>query len=386
MKSRQIPCGTSILVESVSLWARRTCASLAVLFMLAAAASGQDGLAAPERLTVATREVPPFAMRNADGQWIGISIELLREIKADLEAVSGHDIKVEFRELSLEDMLAAVEQSEVDLAAAALTVNYDREKRMDFTHPFHSSGLGIAVGRKELRTWDAVLMAVFSVSFFKLLGALFVALLVSGVAVYFFERRRNPEQFGGGVVKGIGSGIWWAAVTVTTVGYGDKAPKTAAGRMVAFVWMFAGLFIIASFTAAVTSSLTVNRLQSRIAGPSDLPRIRVATVADSTSEDYLRRRHIVAGKHANLMGALLALRNGEVDAAVYDAAILRHEVHQHFSGELHVLPATFERQDYAFALPTESPLRERMSQVVLRKIGSPEWNEVLAGYLGERFE
>ena len=386
MKSRQIPCGMSILVVPVALWARRTCASLAVLFMLAAAASGQDGLAAPERLTVATREVPPFAMRNADGQWIGISIELLREIKADLEAVSGHDIKVEFRELSLEDMLAAVEQSEVDLAAAALTVNYDREKRMDFTHPFHSSGLGIAVGRKELRTWDAVLMAVFSVSFFKLLGALFVALLVSGVAVYFFERRRNPEQFGGGVVKGIGSGIWWAAVTVTTVGYGDKAPKTAAGRMVAFVWMFAGLFIIASFTAAVTSSLTVNRLQSRIAGPSDLPRIRVATVADSTSEDYLRRRHIVAGKHANLMGALLALRNGEVDAAVYDAAILRHEVHQHFSGELHVLPATFERQDYAFALPSESPLRERMSQVVLRKIGSPEWNEVLAGYLGERFE
>ena len=383
---RETPPGNPISAGSLRLLAGQIGATSAVLLFFAASMFGQDSEATPQQLIVATREVPPFAMQDAEQQWVGITMELFREIKAGLEADSGHDIAVEFREMSLEDMLSAVEHGEVDLAAAALTVNYEREKRMDFSHPFHSSGLGIAVGPPEHRTWDAIRQAIFSVNFLSLLGALFVVLLASGVAVYFFERKRNPEQFGGGPVNGISSGIWWAAVTMTTVGYGDKAPKSAAGRAVGCIWMFAGLFIIASFTAAVTSTLTVNRLHSRIAGPSDLPHVRVATVAESTSETYLRRRHIVAQDHADLSGALAALREGEVDAVVYDAPILRYETHQHFSGEIHVLPATFERQDYAFALPSESPLRERMNHVVLRKIGSPEWNDVLVSYFGEEFE
>ena len=47
-----------------------------------------------------------------------------------------------------------------------------------------------------------------------------------------------------------------------------------------------------------------------------------------------------------------------------------------------MLPATFERQDYAFALPSDAPLRERINLILLRKIGSPEWKDVLAGYFG----
>ena len=117
------------------------------------------------KLVVATRHSPPFAMKNEDGQWIGISIELLREIKADLESEAEHETELEFQEMELEKMLDAVERGEVDLAAAALTVNYDREKRMDFTHPFHSSGLGIAVSGGQVRGWDGVMSAIFSLTF-----------------------------------------------------------------------------------------------------------------------------------------------------------------------------------------------------------------------------
>ncbi len=186
--------------------------------------------------------------------------------------------------------------------------------------------------------------------------------------------------------KGIASGIWWAAVTMTTVGYGDKVPQSAGGRTIGCFWMFSGLFIIAIFTAAVTSALTITQLKTRIAGPADLSRVRVAIVTGSTSEKYLGSRHIIAKKHPDVRSALVTLRDGQVDAVVYDAPILRYEAHQHFAGEVHVLPATFERQDYAFALPPDSPLRERINRVLLRKIGSPEWKHVLADYLGERFD
>ncbi len=354
----------------------------ALVCMLPLAASAQEDAIHPKQVVVATREVPPFSMQNDEGQWIGISVDLLREVKADLEREADHEIDLKFKVMELDEMLDAVERGDVDLAAAALTVNYDREKRMDFTHPFHSSGLGIAVSGRRVRGWDRVVSAVFSSTFIKVMAGLLAVLLSSGVAVYFFERKQNPS-FGGGMTKGIASGTWWAAVTMTTVGYGDKVPKSAGGRIIACIWMFSGLFVIASFTAAVTSALTVTQLKSRIAGPADLSRVRVATVSESTSDEYLRSRHIIAAKHPDVRSALSALQADEVDAVVYDATILRHESPQLFPGEIHVLPVTFEPQSYAFALPSNSPLREPINQVLLRTTGSPEWSHVLAAYLGE---
>ena len=165
----------------------------------------------PEQIVVATREVPPFALRNDDGQWEGISIELLREIKADLEAESGHEIQLRFEAYSLDEMLDAVENGNVDIAAAAITVNHEREKRMDFSHSYYSSGLGIAVGSKQRRSgWAGIVEAVLSPTFLRILLGLMAAMLISAIGVYFFERKQEGGDFNKNVVKGIGAGLWWA--------------------------------------------------------------------------------------------------------------------------------------------------------------------------------
>jgi voltage-gated potassium channel len=52
----------------------------------------------------------------------------------------------------------------------------------------------------------------------------------------------------------IGSGLWWAVQTVTTVGYGDHVPATLAGRLVATLVMLAGIGFLTVITAAITSS------------------------------------------------------------------------------------------------------------------------------------
>ena len=368
-------------------WLLRIGCAAAMVSVVATEVAAQESASIPNRIVVATREVPPFAMKNDEGEWIGISIDLLREVKAELQSRVEQETVLEFREMGLEEMLDAVEAREVDLAAAAITVNYEREKRMDFSHPLYSSGLGIAVGAQQRPSgWTGTVQAVFSRIFLRIVVGLFVAMLLSAVAVYLFERRGNREQFGGGAIRGIASGLWWAAVTLTTVGYGDKVPRTLPGRLIGLVWMFAGLFIVAGFTASVTSALTVTQLKSRISGPADLSRVRVATVQGSTAAKYLDSRHIVAKQYPNVRAALAELRDGQYDAVVYDVPILQHEACRHFAGEVFVLPMTFERQNYAFALPSDSPLRERINLIVLRKIGSPEWDDVLAGYLGESFQ
>ena len=338
----------------------------------------------PTNWLLGLAKFPLFQCSMMKTNGVGISIDLLRDIKAELEAKSGHEVELEFKVLQLSEMLDAVESGDIDMAAAAITVNYDREKRMDFTHSFHSSGLGIAVGAKQRRSgWTGIVNAVFSSTFMKIIAGLMLAMLISAVGIYLFERKQNREQFDKGWVKGIAAGLWWAAVTLTTVGYGDKVPKTLGGRLIGLIWMFAGLFIIAGFTAAVTSALTLNQLRSRINGPADLSRVKVASVEGSTSAEYLRSRHILFAKHQDVESALDSLVAGRCDAVVYDEPVIKHLTYQNYAGDAFVLPGTFERQNYAFALPSDSPLREPMNQVILRQTSSPAWEEVLATYFGE---
>jgi hypothetical protein len=51
-----------------------------------------------------------------------------------------------------------------------------------------------------------------------MIGLLLLLSLTAGAIVWLLERRKNPEMFGGGTVRGVGHGIWWAIVTLTTVG------------------------------------------------------------------------------------------------------------------------------------------------------------------------
>ena len=69
----------------------------------------------------------------------------------------------------------------------------------------------------------------------------------------------------------VGSGLWWAVQTVTTVGYGDHVPATDAGRIVAALVMLAGIGFLTVITAAITSSF-VSR--SQLEGQPPTPPIR----------------------------------------------------------------------------------------------------------------
>ena len=52
----------------------------------------------------------------------------------------------------------------------------------------------------------------------------------------------------------VGSGLWWAAQTVTTVGYGDNVPMNLAGRVVAVLVMLLGIGFVTVITASITST------------------------------------------------------------------------------------------------------------------------------------
>lgn len=328
-------------------------------------------------LIIGTKPAPPFSMQDDAGKWRGISIQLWREIAKELK------LKFKFKKQTLKELISEAEAGKLDASVAALTITAKRESRIDFTHPFFTSGLGIAVRSKEKSSaWDSI-TRIFSMGLVKVLLALLVLLSVIGIIIWFFERKRNAEEFGGGVAEGIGNGLWFSAVTMTTVGYGDKAPKTLGGRLVGLVWMFASIIIISSFTATITTTLTVSRLESSIKGPKDLANKKVGTVPSSTSAAFLKREGIAVKYYPTVLASLQGVSKGEVDAAVYDAPIMRYLAKSKLRGKVRVLAATFERQDYGFALPNKSRLREEINRVLLKKITHPSYKNIVKRYLGD---
>jgi voltage-gated potassium channel len=66
----------------------------------------------------------------------------------------------------------------------------------------------------------------------------------------------------------LGSGLWWAVQTVTTVGYGDHVPETDAGRIVAAVVMLLGIGFLTVITASITGAFVArSRREQHLEGP-----------------------------------------------------------------------------------------------------------------------
>ena len=329
-----------------------------------------------KQLIVGTKDAPPFSVKRQDGSWGGVGIDLWREIAKEL------DLEYTFREMDLAAILNGLESGEIDAGVAAITVTAERDSRIDFSHPFYTTGLAIAISSRGGTGWGKTIQQLFTVDFLSAVSALALLLLAVGVLIWVLERRKNTEQFSGGPVNGIGAGFWWSAVTMTTVGYGDKAPRTLLGRILAIVWMFASIIMISSFTAAIASSLTVTRLESSVGGPEDLPYVTVGSIPGSTSAEYLDHEGIAFHPYTTPEQGLLAVARGNIDAMVYDAPILRYYAFREFPGQVQVLPKTFQHQDYAIALRPGSALREPINHVLLREIKTKAWEEMLRSYLG----
>jgi len=347
-----------------------------LLCMAAAEAMPGEDTKHPERLLVGVKEAPPFVIRHADGRWSGISIDLWRAVAEKL------DVDYRFQAFELPELLSAVKRQDVDIAVGALTITEEREESADFTHTFYVSSLGIAVPAASSQGWLSALSQLFSAHFLKVIAGLMLALAAFGGLVWWFERRRNAEQFGATGLSGLGSGLWWAAVTMTTVGYGDKYPRTPGGRVVALFWMFASLVLVSVFTGAIASVLTVRGLSSAVKGPEDLPRVRVASVGNATSGEWLREKYIGFASYSDIEAALTALTDGRADAFVYDMPILRYRAQQDPKSDFSVLPRKFALNHYGFALPQRSPRLESVNRAILAHIQKPEWHDTVYRYTG----
>jgi ABC-type amino acid transport substrate-binding protein len=290
-------------------------------------------------------------------------------------------LDAKFVGMTRRELVDAVANGQARFGIGALAITADRLERIGFSIPFDDTGVAILVPYVPRTSWDVVRDAMLSATFLKLSVGLLVLLVVVGTIFWIAERKGNPD-FGGKRIQGWGTGVWLSIVTMTTVGYGDKAPRTLGGRIVAALWMFISIALISIFTGTVATLLTLQELGPRISGFADLSRARIACVSGSASSELLAERHLRAEPYPDLYAGLQAVATQKADALVYDHALLAAALKQHPDLPLRMLPGTVRPEYYAFGMRIDEPLRDQINEAIARILDSEAWSRLRFQYLG----
>ena len=323
-------------------------------------------------LIIGITQAPPFVMEQ-DGRFSGLSIESWRLVNRKL------NFEYEFREFeNLETLLSAVEKGDVDLSINPITVTDQRMNRMDFSQPYFISYTGIA--RKSGSTFWKYLSNIFSWNFLSAILVLVSVIFIFGFLVWLFERKKNKEEFGSGF-KGVLQGFWWSAVTMTTVGYGDKSPRTFGGRFIGLIWMFMAIIMISTLTAGIASSLTVHNIQDDISSVQDLDRFEVYTVRSSSAQELLEQYGVGSSKVFNADVGLEAVLQGDNHLLVYDKPILSHRIEEKgLEDELVVLENNLKKDYYSYSFPKNSELLDKIDPVLIGTLKTMQWTSLISEY------
>ena len=329
---------------------------------------------ARDTLQIGIHEYPPFVIRDLDGSYRGLSIDLWTGINKELNRP--------FRFVEFSDeigIIRALDYGDIDLSVNPLINTPQRMEKFELTQPFYISNIGVAITSSSQSQFQIFINNFFSGAFLNIVFLLLSILLFFGTLLWLLERRYNKYQFRPGIL-GLLDGLWWAAVTMTTVGYGDKAPKTGAGRAIAIIWMFTAVIIISSFTATIASTLTVNTLEGKIEGLSDLKSVeKIGIVGASESADFLFRNEMEPYETYRTPGkALRALANKDINVLLHDKATLDYLIGTNeLEEKVQLLAVDFDDRYRCFIFPKGHKDFDTINEGLISYILDPEWKEAL---------
>lgn len=326
-------------------------------------------------LMVAVHPQAPYVIEGEDETWDGLSIQLWRQIAENLQ------IRYRLVSMPADAQHQALQRGEIDVILLA-NANTETDKLLDFSHFYHTTKLGVALPQNN--DLSSIVQAFFSRRFWQIVLAISVLLLIVGTLIYFIERGGNEDHFGGkrSVMQGIGSGFWWAGVTMTTIGYGDKAPTTFFGRAVALMWMLIAMAVTSVLTAGIVSAMGGSYTKQLIV-PEDLHEMKVAAVAHSPSAAYLHMKGINFQPYAKVEDALKAVENEAFEVVVSNTPLLKHAIDKYPETTLEIQAQELDPQYYGLGLRKESVLRKPLNQALLQIIKTDQWQEQLKRYVPE---
>ncbi len=328
-------------------------------------------------LQVGVYENAPYVVQDDSGSWDGLAVNLWRMIAAR-EKLDYTLVPVD-QDASMQEL----ESGRIDVLLGQMSVSAERERLIDFSHAFLTEPLAIAVESGRLFPhWTEFLQMLPGHGVYSVILISFGGMLVFAILFWIVERRLTNSHFSGSPLQAIGSALWFSAVTMTTVGYGDKTPLTPVGRFLAFVWMFAGILLVGGFTATVASTVSTARMATAVYGLTDIARFQNGVLAGSAASNQLRNAGVVAERFDHVRDALAAVESGKVHTFVADFVTIRYELNQSRWSKLQA--AVLHDTSSRMAIPVREglPELEAINVGLLETLEDPSWQGVLRRWTG----
>ncbi|XP_010276016.1 PREDICTED: glutamate receptor 3.4-like [Nelumbo nucifera] len=273
------------------------------------------------------------------------------------------------RNPSYAELVEMVTQNKFEAAVGDITIVTNRTKIVDFTQPFSESGLVIVAPVREKRSSAWAFLKPFTVQMWCTTGAFF---LFVGAVVWILEHRMNTEFRGPPRQQLIT--VFWFSFSTMFFAHRENTVSTL-GRLVLILWLFVVLIINSSYTASLTSILTVQQLSSRIEGIDSLISSNepIGYQDGSFARSYMiNELNIPESRLVNLRDqeeyadALLRGPKGGGVAAIVDEFPYVEIFLSHNNCKFKIVGQEFTKSGWGFAFPRDSPLAIDLSTAVLQ--------------------
>ncbi len=319
-------------------------------------------------------------MQTSSGDWTGFSIELWNKVAERLGWTTEFLITDDVR-----GQLAAVAGGRADVAIGAISLTSQRAESFDFSQPTIDAGLQILVPVADTRPTvpglGGYLDLLLSRTMLIWLSAAVVVSILPAHIFWLIERRSTEPVVSKSYLPGIFQSFGWGIGSL--VGRPSATATRTFTKSLAILWGFAGIVFVAFYSANLSATLTVAKLESTINGPADLYGKSVATVADTTAADFLRTMGIDATETRTVEQAYTLLREEGYQAVVFDAPALRYYVAHRGEGVAVLAGPVFQEEDQGFVFSNGSALRKPVNQTLFQIREDGTYNLIKEKWFGD---
>ena len=331
-------------------------------------------------LIVAIQYDQTYTTKDKEGKWAGPMVDLWDLIAQELKQ------PYTFKEMSLNNIMIALQQGTVDVAAIPAFITAEREMRFDFSTPLGEMRHAVVTPYQTKREhpWLAAISIFFSWGTFTVILILLATLLLLGISIWLIERKRNPEDFGRTRRRGIGAGIYWAGSTLASGLCFGIYLKTLPGRILGLMWMILCGLALSAVIASLIHSLGDQLQEMQVIQDDELRYMHLAVKRASVQVAILKE----AGGYYTLYetdeDAMNAVLKGQVDGYLCLEPRAHFYANHEYSGKISVYSTKLKYNLYALAMPKQSPLRRPVNVAVLRLLDDSVWESILDRYGLER--
>ncbi|CAA0833575.1 Glutamate receptor 3.2 [Striga hermonthica] len=269
-----------------------------------------------------------------------------------------------------------------DAVVGDIAIVTERTKIVDFTQPYIESGLVVVTPMRKLDSSAWAFMRPFNPLMWAVTAILF---LVVGVVVWILEHRIN-DDFRGPPKKQLVTMLWFGFSTMFFA-HREKTMSTL-GRMVLIIWLFVVLIITSSYTASLTSILTIQHLSPSIQGIDSLisSNGRVGFQVGSFAETYLADELNIARSRLVSLDSPEAYADALIKGRVAAVVDERPYVDLFLSNYcmFQAVGREFTKSGWGFAFPRDSQLATDLSTAILTLSETGKLQELRKKWLSSR--